>query len=66
MEAAIQPLLAEFGMAVEVLDIDEFPALEELWGEFVPVLLDGDAELSRYFLDEARVRSYFSDNLIFP
>ena len=35
------------------------PELEEVWGEKVPVLLDGDVELCHYFLDESAVRAHF-------
>lgn len=56
MEAALQPLLQEFGISVEVLDVDADPALEAKYDELVPVLLLGEEELCHYFLDEARVR----------
>lgn len=56
MEAALQPLLQEFGVALEVLDVDADPALEAKYDELVPVLLLGEEELCHYFLDEARVR----------
>lgn len=56
MEAALQPLLQEFGVSMEVLDVDADPALEAKYDELVPVLLLGEEELCHYFLDEARVR----------
>ena len=56
MEAALQPLLQEFGISMEVLDVDADPALEAKYDELVPVLLLGEEELCHYFLDEARVR----------
>ncbi len=56
MEAALQPLLQEFGVALEVLDVDADPVLEAKYDELVPVLLLGEEELCHYFLDEARVR----------
>jgi hypothetical protein len=55
MEAALQPLLAEYGVALEVRDADADPAWAR-YDELVPVLLQGDTEISRYFLDEAAVR----------
>jgi thioredoxin reductase (NADPH) len=58
MEAALAPLLAAAGATVEVVDVDEDEALEERWGELVPVLLHGDTELCHYFLDQARVERY--------
>ena len=60
MEEALAPIAAEFGAAVEVLDVDADDALEEKWGELVPVLLHGDAELCHYFLDVPKVRDYLS------
>ena len=60
MEAALAPIASEFGIAVEVLDVDEDASLEEQWGELVPVLLHGDIELCHYFLDEPKVRDYLS------
>lgn len=56
MEIALAPLAAEFGADVEVLDVDEDPALEERWGELVPVLLHGEEEICHYFLDAQAVR----------
>ena len=35
---------------VDVVDVDQHPALETQWGEKVPVLLDGDTEICHYFL----------------
>ena len=55
---ALDPLREEFGVEVEVIDIDEYPALEERYGEWVPVLMAGDSELCRYRLDTDAVRAY--------
>ena len=38
---------------LEVVDIDLHPVLEEKWGDKVPVLMDDEAEICHYFLDEA-------------
>lgn len=57
--AALQPLQQELGFAIEVVDVDAFPALEEVWSEKVPVVLAGNTELCHYFLDEAAVRAHF-------
>lgn len=61
MENALAPLAAEFGAGVSVLDVDADPELERRYDELVPVLLHGDRELCRYFLDEAKVREYLSE-----
>lgn len=55
---ALQPLAAEFGWSVRVLDVDQDPALEARWDELVPVLLHCEVELCHYHLDEAAVRAY--------
>ena len=41
---------------VDVIDVDQHPALEAKWGDKVPVLLDGDEEICHYFLDQDRLR----------
>ena len=60
MEEALAPLAGEFGASVTVVDVDSDDALEERWGELVPVLLHGDTELCHYFLDGLKVRDYLS------
>ena len=57
---ALAPLQDELEFSVRVVDLDtDAPELEEVWGEKVPVLLDGDVELCHYFLDEPAVRAHF-------
>ncbi|HCV12825.1 MAG TPA: thioredoxin family protein [Candidatus Accumulibacter sp.] len=58
MEAALAPIATEFGVAVEVLDVDSDPALGALYDELVPVLLHDGVELCHYFLEAERVREY--------
>jgi glutaredoxin len=57
MRAALEPLLAEFGAQVEIIDVDSDPLLEARYNELVPVLMCDGVELCRYHLDEQRVRS---------
>ncbi len=40
---------------VDIVDIDQHPALEIQWGDKVPVLLDGDTEICHYFLAPDRL-----------
>jgi hypothetical protein len=55
MLTELEPLVA--GKArVEVVDIDDDPALILRFGPIVPVLMHGDEELSRLRLDVGRVR----------
>jgi thioredoxin reductase (NADPH) len=60
MVEALVPLVAEFGLVINVLDVDADPVLEAKYDELVPVLLHGDTELCHYFLDEAKTREYLA------
>lgn len=60
MVAALEPLRLEFGFGLAWVDVDRDPALEARYGERVPVLAHGDAELCHYFLDAPRVRAYLA------
>ncbi len=60
MELALLPLAAEFGVDVDVVDVDADPELEGLYDELVPVLLHRGTELCHYFLDVAKVRACLS------
>jgi hypothetical protein len=51
MVAALKQLQGRYSFAIDVVDIDRHPELEERWGDKVPVLLDGERELCHYFLD---------------
>jgi hypothetical protein len=51
MIAALQAMQGRYPFAIEVIDVDSRPELEEKWGEKVPVLLDGERELCHYALD---------------
>jgi glutaredoxin len=58
MIEALEPLARELGLEISVVDVDADPALEERYGELVPVLAHGDHELARYRLDPSIVRAY--------
>jgi len=46
---------------LEIVDVDADPALEDCYGELVPVLLDAAGRmLCHYHLDEPKVREYLS------
>lgn len=61
MEAALAPIVKEFGAYLTVLDVDADAALESRYGELVPVLLAGELELCHYFLDGPKVREYLAE-----
>ncbi|WP_322040299.1 glutaredoxin family protein [Burkholderia diffusa] len=56
MRDALAPVAAEFGVAVDYVDIDADPALVARYDEDVPVLLLDGTEVCRHRFDEARVR----------
>lgn len=57
MEAALLPLAEEFGVVVDIVDVDADPELEARYSERVPVLLQQGIELCHYRLDVAKVRA---------
>ena len=60
MELALLPLAAEFGVDVDVVDVDADPRLEALYDELVPVLLHEGIELCHYHLEVGKLRDYLS------
>ena len=60
MQRELEGLKDELGFELDVLDVDADPALEERFGEIVPVLLDGDLEICHYFLDHEAVDARLS------
>jgi hypothetical protein len=57
MRAGVEPLAAEYGVQMKVVDVDTDPLLVARYDERVPVLVLDGVELCHYHLDEARVRS---------
>lgn len=58
MLAGLQALQTRLPFAVTVIDVDSDPALEQRYGERVPVLLHGERELCHYHLNSAAVTDY--------
>lgn len=54
--AELAPIAAEFGVLVNVIDIDTDLALEAIYNELVPLLSFEGIEISRYRLDADRVK----------
>lgn len=52
----LDPLSLEFGVEVDVVDIDHHPQLEHRWGEHVPVLFAGERELLRHRASDQELR----------
>ncbi len=55
---ALKPICAELDAAIEIIDIDTRPELEDRYGEHVPVVFGAEDELCRHFLDIEAVRAY--------
>ena len=57
---ALKQFQGRYDFAIEVVNVDRHPRLEEKWGDKVPVLLDGDREICHYYLDIAAVDARLS------
>ena len=60
MRTALQAMQGGLPFSVEVVDVDNHPALEERYGDLVPVLLDGETEICHYFLDAAKLTTHLT------
>jgi hypothetical protein len=58
MLGGLRALQAVRQFDLTVVDVDSDPALEQRFGEWVPVLMHGDRELCHYHLDSASVTDY--------
>lgn len=58
MLGGLQALQVARPFDLTVVDVDSDPALEQRFGEWVPVLMHGDRELCHYHLDSAAVTDY--------
>ncbi len=57
MRDQLAPYQAEYGFALEVVDVDADPVLEQRYNERVPVLLLDGREICHWHLDEAKLRA---------
>lgn len=57
---ALRPFQEEWGFQLEVIDVDEFPELEQKYNDLVPVLLHNDIEICHWHLDENKLLAYLS------
>ena len=60
MRAALKPWAARFQFEVEEIDIRGKTELEARYGWDIPVLLAGDAEICRHFLDTQALQSWIT------
>jgi Glutaredoxin-like domain (DUF836) len=58
MRDALAPFIVQYQLDVVEIDVDADAAVEERYGDLVPVLLDGatDREICHYHLDVAALR----------
>ncbi|NDA14929.1 MAG: glutaredoxin family protein, partial [Gammaproteobacteria bacterium] len=52
MQSQLNELRSEYAFSLEVRDVDSDPIWVEQFGEAVPILLVGQVEICRYFLDQ--------------
>ena len=65
MIAALRNLQGRFQFEIQVVDVDSDGALEQRFGEWVPVLMAGEGkdqrELCHYFLDAPAVTAFLQE-----
>ena len=60
MQASLRDYREKLGFTLEIIDIDEDPALISQFGTKVPVLMHENHEICHYFLDPQALQMYFS------
>lgn len=58
MADELRLMQTRFSFELEIIDVDVDAALEERYGEWVPVLLVGDREICHYRLDRSALENY--------
>ncbi len=61
MRDALRPYQQQHGFTLEVIDVDNDPALVERFDELVPVLMHGDTEICHYHLDATRLDAVLAE-----
>ncbi|MCF6218878.1 MAG: glutaredoxin family protein [Gammaproteobacteria bacterium] len=62
MLEALLPYQASLGFDVSWVDIEGDTTLEQRFGEWVPVLMAGEAKICHYHLDELALRQHFNQS----
>jgi hypothetical protein len=65
MRAALDRWAACFPFSVREIDITGNAEMESRYGWDIPVLLTGEQEICRHFLDEAALKSWLSEQRLF-
>ncbi len=63
MLAGLEPFRVSHQLEILVVEVDDSPALESLYGEDVPVLFLGETEICRHFLDVTALTSALTEAL---
>jgi Glutaredoxin-like domain (DUF836) len=58
MQTALESIQGGLSFNFDIVDVDAQPELEARYGEWVPVLLDGEVEICHYVLDQAKLVEY--------
>lgn len=61
MRDALRPYQQQHGFTLEVIDVDDDPALVERFDEQVPVLMHGNTEICHYHLDAERLDAVLAE-----
>ena len=61
MWAELDGIRSSGDVQFDSIDLAREPHLEERYGDRIPLLLHGELELARYFLDAERLDSYLSE-----
>jgi hypothetical protein len=64
MQAALERIQGGLTFSLDIVDVDADPELEARYGEWVPVLLDGEVEICHYFLDHMKLVAYLEGKSI--
>lgn len=58
MLEALKPWQNQYSFEIKIIEIDDFPELEEKYNELVPVLLYGEEEICHWHLDETALEQF--------
>ncbi|AQR64399.1 thioredoxin family protein [Aquaspirillum sp. LM1] len=61
MRDALRPYQARHGFTLDVIDVDDDPALVARFDELVPVLMHGETEICHYHLDTVRLDAVLAE-----
>ena len=64
MQTALESIQGGLAFKFDIIDLDAHPELEARYGEWVPVLLDGEVEICHYFLDQAKLVAHLEGQSI--